>query len=217
MPSPSTGERRRRRVPALLAGGLLALLALTGCYGVDYRYLAMAGGVGSSTPLAQRCGPMPFRINPHGAGADWQLAAVVQAVKRLEVVTGVDWRFQGYTDERIATGFDPRLAGGRVIIEFTTFQAPGTPSAYGHPKPSGAGDRYLGGYVWLWPSRIRSLSASALRALVEHELGHVWGLDHATAPPEQVLMNAAPVRRLDYGTGDLTGLLTLTASCRSGG
>ena len=158
---------------------------------------------------------MPFRINPHGADAEWQLVAVVRAVQRLEATTGVDWRFDGYTGERIATGFDPRLDGGRVLIEFTSFDAPGTPSAYGHPKPSGVGDRYLGGYVYLWPSRIRGLSSTQLRALVEHELGHVWGLDHPSAPPEQELMNAAPLRRADYGSGD-SELRTLTASVGKG-
>jgi hypothetical protein len=207
-------ERRRRPAAALRAGLLLAALLVTGCYGVDYRFLAVGGG---GTPVAQRCGSMPFRINPHGADAEWQLVAVVRAVQRLEATTGVDWRFDGYTGERIATGFDPRLDGGRVLIEFTSFDAPGTPSAYGHPKPSGVGDRYLGGYVYLWPSRIRGLSSTQLRALVEHELGHVWGLDHPSAPPEQELMNAAPLRRADYGYGDLAGLRTLTASCRQGG
>ena len=214
MPSPWTRERRHRPVAVLLASALLGAMLFTSCYGVDYRYLAMGGG---GAPIAQRCGPVPFRINPHGAAGEWQLVAVVRAVQRLEAVTGVDWRFQGYTNERIATGFDPRLRGGRVLIEFTTFQAPGRPVAYGHPKPSGAGDRYLGGYVYLWPSRIRSLSAAGLQALVSHELGHVWGLDHAGAPPEQVLMNAAPVRRNDYGNGDVAGLRALTAACRRGG
>ncbi len=207
-------ERRRRPAAALSAGLLRAALLVTGCYGVDYRFLAVGGG---GTPVAQRCGSMPFRINPHGADAEWQLVAVVRAVQRLEATTGVDWRFDGYTGERIATGFDPRLDGGRVLIEFTSFDAPGTPSAYGHPKPSGVGDRYLGGYVYLWPSRIRGLSSTQLRALVEHELGHVWGLDHPSAPPEQELMNAAPLRRADYGSGDLAGLRTLTASRRQGG
>ncbi len=41
--------------------------------------------------------------------------------------------------------------------------------------------------------------------------------DHAGAPPEQVLMNAAPVRRHDYGNGDVAGLRALTAACRPGG
>lgn len=127
-------EPRRRLAAASRAGLLLAALLVTGCYGVDYRFLAVDGG---GTPVAQRCGSMPFRINPHGADAEWQLVAVVRAVQRLEATTGVDWRFDGYTGERIATGFDPRLDGGRVLIEFTSFDAPGTPSAYGHPKPSG--------------------------------------------------------------------------------
>ena len=111
MPSSWTRERRRRPASALLAGLLVGAVLLTGCYGVDYRYLARGGG---GAPVAQRCGPMPFRINPHGAAGEWQLVAVVRAAQRLESVTGVDWRFQGYTNERIATGFDPRLHGGRV-------------------------------------------------------------------------------------------------------
>lgn len=211
MCSPWTRERGRRRATALVAVLVLGASLLAGCYGMEYRFLAVGGG---GAPVAQRCGPMPFRINPHGAAGEWQLVAVVRAVQRLEAATGVDWRFQGYTSERIATGFDPRAHGGRVIVEFTTFDAPGRPAAYGHPKPSGAGDRYVGGYVYLWPSRIRALSPSGLRALVAHELGHVWGLDHADDPPEQVLMNAAPVRRDDYGNGDLAGLRALTGSCR---
>ena len=216
MPSRSTRERRGWPATALRfpAGVLVVCALLAGCYGVDYRYLVVDG---RGAPVAQRCGAMPFRINPHGAEGDWQLVAVVRAVQRLEVVTGVDWRFQGYTNERIATGFDPRLRGGRVLVEFTTFDAPGRPAAYGHPKPSGAGDRYLGGYVHLWPSRIRGLSAGGLEAVVAHELGHVWGLDHASAPPERVLMNAGPARRRDYGGGDVTGLRALAGACRRGG
>ena len=110
MPSPWTRERRHLPATALLVLALVGSLLLTGCYGVDYRYLAVDRG---GAPIAQRCGPMPFRINPHGAHSDWQLVAVVRAVQRLEAVTGVDWRFQGYTNERVASGFDPRAHGGR--------------------------------------------------------------------------------------------------------
>ncbi len=221
MGSARAGEGPGRRgaraltVVVVAVAGLLATLGLSGCYGVDYRYLATSGPGGA--PLAQRCGRMPFYVNPHGAATDAQLDAVIAAARRVEQVTGVDWQFRGYTNERISTGFDPRSNGGRVLIEFTTFDAPGIPMAYGHPKPNGAGDRYLGGYVWLWPSRVRGLSPARLQAVVAHELGHVWGLDHALAPPEQELMNAAPVRRSGYGDGDLTGLRALTASCRRGG
>lgn len=210
---PGRGGARALGALVVALAGLLATLGLSGCYGVDYRYLAVGPG---GTPLAQRCGRMPFYVNPHGASTDAQLDAVVAAARHLEQVTGVDWQFRGYTNERISTGFDPRSNGGRVLVEFTTFQAPGIPVAYGHPKPNGAGDRYLGGYVWLWPSRVRNLSSAQLQAVVEHELGHVWGLDHALAPPEQELMNAAPVRRSSYGGGDLTGLRALTAACRPG-
>lgn len=221
MASAPSAERRRRirpRTPAIrwlvaLSIGVAATMSLTGCYGVDYRFLATTTG---GSPVAQRCGPMPFFVNPHGATSRRQLDAVIDAARRLEQVTGVDWQFRGYTRERIATGFDPRDRGGRVLVEFTTFSAPGSPAAYGHPKPNGAGDRYLGGYVWLWPSRVSGMTASRLRAVVEHELGHVWGLDHAMAPPERELMNAAPVRRPTYGAGDVVGLRRLTQACRRG-
>ena len=76
--------RRRRGAWASLAITATVVLAFTvlcaGCYGFDYRFLATAAG---GSPVAQRCGPMPFTINPHGAQARWQLDAVVTAVKRL--------------------------------------------------------------------------------------------------------------------------------------
>ena len=166
MCSPWTRERRRRRATAFVLVVLGASL-LAGCYGMEYRFLAVGGG---GAPVAQRCGPMPFRINPHGAAGDWQLVAVVRAVQRLEAATGVDWRFQGYTSERVGTGFDPRAHGGRVIIEFTTFDAPGRPVAYGHPKPSGAGDRYLGGYVYLLITMQRSKAERDIKvAFLPHQ------------------------------------------------
>lgn len=39
---------------------------------------------------------------------------------------------------------------------------------------------------------------------------------HALAPPQQELMNAAPVQRSGYGNGDAAGLRALTAACRRG-
>ena len=62
------------------AGVLVVCALLAGCYGVDYRYLARGGG---GAPVAQRCGPMPFRINPHGAAGEWQLDAAVHNLRKL--------------------------------------------------------------------------------------------------------------------------------------
>lgn len=214
--SSEPGEPRRfaRLVRVLIVAVAVAgAAALTGCYGVDYRFIQATE---SGDPIAQRCGPMPFYVNPHGATSRAQLGAVIDAARRLEQVTGVDWQFRGFTGQRISTGFDPRARGGRVLIEFTTFSAPGAPVGYGHAKPNGAGDRYLGGYVLLWPSRVAAMPTQRFQAVVEHELGHVWGLDHASAPPDRALMNAAPPRRSTYGPGGIAGLRLLTRACLSG-
>ena len=52
-----------------------------------------------------------------------------------------------------------------------------------------------------------------MRAIVQHELGHVLGLDHVDDPGE--LMYDTSSGRTDFGPGDLEGLARLAGvPCR---
>ena len=130
MPSPWTRERRHRPVAVLLASALLGAMLFTSCYGVDYRYLAMGGG---GAPIAQRCGPVPFRINPHGAAGEWQL----DAIEGLNA--GVLWHQRG---SNLAARHAAHALGLPIVAGSDAHSLATLGQAYTLFPGAGAGDLY---------------------------------------------------------------------------
>ena len=46
----------------------------------------------------------------------------------------------------------------------------------------------------------------AVRAVIQHELGHVMGLDHVSDPRELMYTEGSPAQTTNWGPGDRRGL-----------
>lgn len=246
------GRRRRRALPAPLAGllvtglvlGLLAALAP----GEEWRALRRLVGLGpdrSSTSvdfepgtgtfaflMTQRgsgepvgydpCRPVEYVVNPAGAPEGWE-DLVESSVARTEAATGLSFRYRGTTEER---PFNPLVrgpfSGSRrpAVIGFADEEEiadlAGDVAGLGGSLAvrDGVGrDYYVTGSVALdvavFDDARMGRDRAALEAILDHELGHLVGLDHVEDPGE--LMFEQNFGRTGYGPGDLEGLARLGA------
>jgi hypothetical protein len=178
------------------------------------------------------CEPVRYTINPDGA-PDGAVADVQEAFRRVGADTGITFEYVGPTTEshqRIGgsgrQSYQPNRYGNQwapILVSFTTEdQEPvldGNVLGYGGSTSywtSSSDPAYVTGEIVL--DRDLSLVRPGFGAgmtrgnLVEHELGHVVGLDHVADRSELMYASISSQSPDGFGPGDLAGLAQLGAS-----
>ena len=179
---------------------------------------------GSGDPVAwDPCEPIEYVVNPAGAPEEWP-ALVAEAVAGVEWATGLDLTDAGTTERRpFAPGLQPALAQPVVIGFADEAELPelggDTAGLGGSAAERDAVGRayYVTGSIALdtdvFTDHALGTDFVSMRAILQHELGHVLGLDHVTDAGE--LMHDTNFGRSDFGPGDLEGLARLASvPCR---
>jgi hypothetical protein len=237
--------RHPRRPLAAIVAGLLALSLVVS---------AISGGGGARTPTPQQqagprytfiqtklsgepvrwnpCEPIHFVVNDALARYPEAVADAETAAGRVSDATGIDFVYDGETNEEAAPGrsvYQPGRYGDEwapVLIAWTDPDdssiafGRGDDVALGVASPlapsSGRTDIFVSGWVGLnadyaGPGGFGTPSAVGLT--IQHELGHVVGLGHTRLFGE--LMQGSGGGALDWGPGDLEGLrqLGVDAGC----
>ena len=198
---------------------------------VSTSYAFLQRQPGGSSPIAwDPCRPVRYVVRPDGAPEGGR-ELVTEAVARMQAATGLVFLDDGDTDEAPdpeRAAFQPGRYGERWAPLLVTWsderETPalaGTVAGIGGPVAVAAGSGpavTVTGSVTLDVDDIAAMRAEGgadegddlVRALVEHELGHVLGLDHVDDPTQ--LMNPVMTPGVtDLGPGDLTGLAQLGA------
>ncbi len=179
------------------------------------------------TPVAyDPCRPVAVVLSTDGApeGAE---AMLVDALARMTEVTGLQFRYEGPTDEVPGgdrAAYQPDRYGDRwapVVVGWRTpEQEPGLAGEVAglggsaSAGPDGGPVAYVTGSVTLDGPEYATLLADgddALgRAILLHELGHVVGLAHVW-DADQLMASTTSGDVLDFADGDLAGLALLGA------
>ena len=187
------------------------------------RFRFMFVRAGTNTPVAyDPCRPVHLVVNPRTAppGAD---AILGEALDALRTATGLHFVEDGVTDEapspnrppyqpdRYPKRWAPVLVAWSDPAESPVLAGPVTGNGGSVAVDVGEDRVYVSGGVTLdGPQLAATLSArgghAQVRAVLEHELGHLVGLDHVPFPSE--LMNPVP-GVVSFGAGDLSGLAQL--------
>jgi hypothetical protein len=169
------------------------------------------------------CRPIRYVVNPAGAppGAD---ALVDEAIARASAATGLVFVNEGTTDEpwkKDRDPYQPDRYGEKwapaLIAWSNETEVPGLagyiaglggPTARSVPGDAAGTMAYVSGQVVLDASDLgvaigQPGGADGVRSVIQHEVGHMVGLDHV-ADPTQLMFSESTV--LDWGSGDLAGL-----------
>lgn len=198
--------------------------------GGPFEFMAMQPD-GTSPVAWDPCRPVRYVVNPVGAppGSGELLA---DAVGRTSAATGLQFESVGTTDETWSKQRDiyqPNRYGEKwapVLVAWgTEAEVPGLAGYIaGMAGPSMASDAdgtlvSVSGSVVLDSEAIGELIALGrgedARAIIQHELGHLVGLDHVADPTQLMYSETGAQPVLDWGSGDLVGLYELgTQPCR---
>lgn len=157
------------------------------------------------------CREIEVAINPEGAPQDHE-GLVRTALQRTGDATGFAFVLVGSSPDR-ETGI--RTSGEPVLVlwadEEEVPELEGRVAGIGgstlQESPSGF-RQFVSGVVVLDTASFDQIEDPAVRqAIVDHEFGHLVGLDHVQDPSQ--LMHPEGARNLVYGTGDLAGLALL--------
>jgi hypothetical protein len=179
-------------------------VAAGGLGGGSYKFLATQG----DDPVTwDHCRAIRFQVNPKGAPEGWR-EVVDDAVQDIEEASGFVFLDLGTTTKTQLIG--ERYAGNDwepVLIlwsdRYQTGLLDGGVIGRGGSAPIDVNGRlrYVIGQVWL-DSTIEGRFESQM--VLEHELGHVLGLDHS--PSRGELMYAGYHGQDGLGRGDIAGL-----------
>ncbi|MGY1722751.1 matrixin family metalloprotease [Blastococcus sp. SYSU DS0533] len=170
------------------------------------------------------CRPVHYVIRPDNAppGGD---ALVHEAFARVSDVTGLQFVFDGATDESAweeRPSFQPDRYGDRWAPVLVSWQTDAeNPELAGRVaglagsaivEPPGGPRVFVTGVVGLDADAFRDMLAdpagvAGARAVVLHELAHLVGLAHVEDPGQLMYPTTSTV--LDFNVGDLTGLSQL--------
>lgn len=180
---------------------------------------------GSDEPVGyDPCEPITYAVNTAGAPHDWQ-DLVEAGVEHTEWATGLDFTYEGETDDRPFNPWQPISRAGRnepVVIGWAGPEE--FPGLAGHVaglggsvvRSEGLGRAYYDtGSIVLDMGLFgdHRVSRDELQAIVDHEFGHLVGLDHVDSTNE--LMHGSSTAHRTYGDGDREGLGRLgSIACR---
>ena len=187
----------------------------------DYAFVAT---LDDGTPIRwSSCDPIRYVVNPDGEPEEGR-RLLDEAMDRVSVATGLQFQFVGETDEEYSDGRSA-LEGGfegppvPVLITWSTDSMNpnlgGGVVGWAGPNVVETGD----GEGWLVSGTLdldRDDIATLLeepngeglaRGVIQHELGHVVGLDHVDDPTELMYPSMNDVT--DWGPGDRAGLRLL--------
>lgn len=172
------------------------------------------------------CRPVPYVVNPTGApsGSEPLLEA---AIERTAAATGLTFTAVGTTDEAWSKERDPFQSdryGDRwapALIAWSTEEE--VPGLAGYIAGMGGGTAvsdsagnavYVSGQTVLDADDLGALldqpgGQIAVQAVMQHELGHLVGLDHVADPTQLMYSEGDPSQASDWGNGDLAGLSQL--------
>jgi hypothetical protein len=188
-------------VVKLIAGGLGALT------GGSYEFMQMQG----DDPVTwNHCHAIRYQVNPKGAPDDWE-EIVHMAVDDVEGASGFVFADRGTTvkTQLIGMNYEGNEWEPVLIIWSDRYQDGSLDGGVIGLGGSGTIDvdgrqRYVVGKVSL-DSNVRDPVATQM--VLEHELGHVLGLDHTDDPSQ--LMYRSYHGQSGFGKGDLNGLKRL--------
>jgi Matrixin len=224
-------------VPGLLISGLIAAVAMLHSPNVtgyrmhqlldsithhghgEYSFILTAP---DGEPVSwDHCKSIHYVVNPVGAPDGWE-TTVRDAVDDVGEQSGFVFQYDGTSSDRT---FEDRLSEGTpsdpppVLIAWATSEEvpelAGETAGIGGSTPVGIGSRleFVTGMVVLDKDAYDQMESSgrgqAEQLILEHELGHVLGLDHVKDPAE--LMNAEYLGQTGLGPGDIEGLKKLDA------
>jgi Matrixin len=198
----------------------------TGPHG-SYAFLGVTYVDGERVPIRWNpCQPIEYEIEyqvrPRGAGD-----AIRAAIDQTSSATGIAFRSDGLTDvsprKVLSGGFlvDPLGSVYRPVLiavvthrVFRSFAPSKRALAFAHPErgTQRLDDQYVSGAVVV-DGGVRYASGGrwSLGLVVQHELGHLVGLAHVSAPDELMFSveearNTIPDPISGWGAGDLRGL-----------
>jgi len=184
----------------------------------DGSYAFMQRQQGSKDPVTyDPCEVIEVAINPDGAPEDYR-DLVETAVEHVSEPSGLRFEIVGDTDRRPGRPVSSAAGWPPVLVSWADEgEVPGLSGDVAGLGGSTAvrefgRTRYVTGTVTLdvdafdvIPHQLRGEAAA--QAIVDHEFGHLVGLDHVDDPGE--LMNADNLGRTTWGPGDLAGLSRL--------
>lgn len=181
----------------------------------------------SERPVAwDPCRPVRYVVNPVGApeGSKDLLEA---AIGRTAAATGLTFTSLDTTDEEWSkerNPYQPDRYGDRwapaLIAWSTEHEVPGLAGYVagmggGTTVSDSAGNAvYVSGQTVLDAEDLGALldqpgGQIAVQAVMQHELGHLVGLDHVADPTQLMYSEGDPSKASDWGNGDLAGLSQL--------
>jgi hypothetical protein len=182
---------------------------------------SLTQNVGTGPVAWDPCRPIRYAVNPAGAPSGGE-QLIRSAVARASAATGLVFVDEGVTDEvwsKDREPYQPERYGERwapALIAWSTSGAvPGLGgSVAGLGGGTAASDQdgrlaYVSGALVLDAEDVTAILARPegtvlAQAVVQHELGHVMGLDHVADQAQLMYSEGAEAR--DWGTGDLAGL-----------
>lgn len=226
-----SGEPRAKRqvgpvLPSLLITGLVLGGALAWAPGNDFRTLRALIGIesGDSSDYAfmqtqpvtggpvgySPCQPIEVEINPEGAPSNYR-ELVDTAIEHVSEPSGLEFRVVGETTRRYADAFSSGEATPVLVSWADSDEVPalaGNVAGLGGSSSRDRGGvlRYVTGAVTLDADAYADLAGRQddAQAIIDHEFGHLVGLDHVTAGGE--LMAERNTGITSWGEGDLRGL-----------
>lgn len=167
---------------------------------------------GQDVPVSyDPCQEIEVVINPQGAPEDHE-DLVMTALQRTGDATGFAFVLAGTSPDRetgIRRSSEPVLVMWADEDEVPELEGriAGIGGSTMQESPSGF-RRFVSGVVVLDTASFDQIRDPQVRqAIVDHEFGHLVGLDHVD--DESQLMHSEGARNLTYGTGDLAGLARL--------
>lgn len=214
------GDRRSGWLPLAVLAVVAAVVAVLLAPPEREPTYAFLYTVAGQPVTYSSCGTIEVAVYPAGGPPDAE-ALVDEAVAQMRVATGLDivvvgsfvgqapnWDSEAGTvhhDDSISVSWQD----GQTIEELTDHTA-GLGGSRIVAGPDGT-QRLVAGTIALSRDYYTSLSEQGEKdealAVLLHEFGHVFGLDHVDSPSE--LMNAGNTRRSSWGVGDLQGLRLL--------